>query len=196
MRIWSAACSTGDEAFTTACCIAACLHNFREWKIRILGTDIGIGAVEQATTAVFGERAMRLAPEEYGRRFFIKAKDAQIWQAKPVLTEMVTFRQHNLMDPLRERPFDLVFLKNVLIYFDKDSKERVVDNVRSVKARLKHLAMSVSLPTIITGKSHSVEFPKRVTPICIPFDCAWGYVAVEVGLIEEPAEVEQAANQG
>lgn len=64
------------------------------------------------------------------------------------------------------------------------------------KARLKHLAMSVSLPTIITGKSHSVEFPKRVTPICIPFDCAWGYVAVEVGLIEEPAEVEQAANQG
>ncbi len=62
------------------------------------------------------------------------------------------------------------------------------------KARLKHLAMSVSLPTIITGKSHSVEFPKKVTPICIPFDCEWGYVAVEVGLIEEPAEVAQAAN--
>ena len=57
------------------------------------------------------------------------------------------------------------------------------------KARLKHLAMSVSLPTIITGKSHNVEFPKKVKPICIPFDCEWGFVAVEVGLVEEPTEV-------
>jgi chemotaxis protein CheX len=63
------------------------------------------------------------------------------------------------------------------------------------KARLKHLVMSVSLPTIIVGKSHSVEFPKRVTPICIPFDCEWGSVSVEVGLIEEPADVLQAACQ-
>ena len=63
------------------------------------------------------------------------------------------------------------------------------------KARLKHLEMSVSLPTIIIGRSHSVEFPKKVTPICIPFDCEWGYVAVEVGLIEEPADVPQTAGQ-
>lgn len=63
------------------------------------------------------------------------------------------------------------------------------------KARLKHLAMSVSLPTIVTGKSHRVEFPKKVTPICIPFDCRWGFVAVEVGLIEEPAEVVQALGE-
>ena len=63
------------------------------------------------------------------------------------------------------------------------------------KARLENLAMSVSLPTIIIGKSHSVEFPKKVTPICIPFDCEWGYVAVEVGLVEEPAEVLQTASQ-
>ena len=63
------------------------------------------------------------------------------------------------------------------------------------KARLKHLAMSVSLPTIIVGKSRSVEFPEKVTPICIPFDCEWGSVVVEVGLVEEPAEVLQAACQ-
>ncbi len=44
---------------------------------------------------------------------------------------MVAFRQHNLLDPLRERPFDLVFLKNVLIYFAPESKRRVMDNVRS-----------------------------------------------------------------
>jgi chemotaxis protein methyltransferase CheR len=45
---------------------------------------------------------------------------------------MMTFRQHNLLDPLPERPFDLVFLKNVLIYFDRDSKQRVIANVQKV----------------------------------------------------------------
>ena len=132
LRIWSAACSTGDEAVTAACCIAACLPNFNQWKIRILGTDIGLGAIEQARAAVFGERAMRLVPESYRTRFFQKAKDANVWQARPVITAMLTFRQHNLLDRLREPPQDLVFLKNVLIYFDADSKRRVVNNVREV----------------------------------------------------------------
>ena len=132
LRIWSAACSTGAESFTAACCIAACLPNFRKWQIKILGTDIGVGAVEEAKGAVFGQRAMRLVPQQYRKLYFTKAKDTQTWQAKPVLTEMTAFRQHNLMDPLREKPFDLVFLKNVLIYFDRVSKKQVVANVRSV----------------------------------------------------------------
>lgn len=131
LRIWSAACSTGDETATIACCIAACLPNYQQWKITILGTDIGIGALAQAKSAVFGERAMRLVPEEYARRFFQKARDAQIWQAKPILTDMLAFRQHNLLEPLREKPFDLVFLKNVLIYFDAASKQAVMQHVRS-----------------------------------------------------------------
>jgi len=54
------------------------------------------------------------------------------------------------------------------------------------KAQLERLAMSVSLPTVIAGKNHSVQFPSSVTPVCIPFDCEWGSVAVEVGLVEEP----------
>jgi len=132
LRIWSAACSTGDEPFTAACCIAACLPNHQQWKIEILGTDVGTGALEQAKAAVFGERAMRLVPESYRRRFFTKARDANIWQACPVLTGMVRFRQHNLINPLRGGPFDLVLLKNVLIYFDTASKVRVLENVEAV----------------------------------------------------------------
>ncbi len=129
LRIWSAACSTGDEAATIACCLAAGLPNLQQWKVTILGTDIGIGALEQARSAVFGERAMRLVPEQHKRRFFDKAKDAQIWHAKPILTGMMSFRQHNLMTPFREKGFDLVFLKNVLIYFDTTSKKTVIDYV-------------------------------------------------------------------
>ncbi len=132
LRIWSAACSTGDEAFTVACCIAACLPNRAQWQIRIVGTDIGTGAVEQAKAAVFGERAMKLVPESYKKSYFSKAKGANVWQARPALTGIVSFSQHNLLDPLQERPFDLVILKNVLIYFVPESKQRVMVNVRAV----------------------------------------------------------------
>ena len=55
----------------------------------------------------------------------------------------------------------------------------------SAKAQLDHLALSVSLPSVITGKGHCVEFPRHVTPICIPFDCTWGAIAVEIGLVDE-----------
>lgn len=130
LRVWSAACSTGDEAYTAACCIAACLPHFQQWQIRILGTDIGVGAVAQARAGRFSERAMRLVPASYQARFFVKDAATNQWQARPALTAMTTFRQHNLLDPLPERPFDLVFLKNVLIYFAPASKKRVVENVR------------------------------------------------------------------
>ncbi len=134
LRIWSAASSTGDEAFTAACCIAACLPNFQRWQIRILGTDIGVGAIAQAKTALFSERAMRLVPDGYRARFFSKDARANLWQANLLLTAMVAFRQHNLLDRLGERPFDLVFLKNVLIYFAPAAKNKVVENVRSLIA--------------------------------------------------------------
>jgi len=52
------------------------------------------------------------------------------------------------------------------------------------KAKLEHLSMSVGLPTVVTGKCHSVEFPSRVTPICIPFESKWGPITVEAGLTE------------
>lgn len=61
------------------------------------------------------------------------------------------------------------------------------------KAQLEQLALSVSLPTVITGKDHCIEFPSDVTPVCIPFHCEWGTVTVEVGLIEQPAEARAAA---
>jgi chemotaxis protein CheX len=54
----------------------------------------------------------------------------------------------------------------------------------AAKAQLEHLKMSVSLPSVVTGKSHCIEFPKNTLPICIPFTCKWGSVAVEVGIVE------------
>jgi chemotaxis protein CheX len=59
--------------------------------------------------------------------------------------------------------------------------------VGNAKARLDELQLSISLSTVITGKGHCVEFPRQVTPICVPFESKWGPVAVEVGLSEQSA---------
>ncbi|WP_425615213.1 protein-glutamate O-methyltransferase CheR [Anatilimnocola sp. NA78] len=129
LRIWSAACSTGDEAYSAAACVATNLKQLLPWTIKIIGTDIGIGAVEQARKATFSPRAMKLVPPAQRMRYFASAEEAGFSRAKPELSNLVQFRQHNLLDPLLEQPFDLIFLKNVLIYFDDASKQRVVANV-------------------------------------------------------------------
>jgi len=130
LRIWSAACSTGDEAYTAACCVANAL-DLAKWQIRIFATDIGVEALRQAKTGVFGQRAMRLVPPDLHNRFFTKTPGVEAWHAAPVLGNMLTFRQHNLMEPLHEKQFDLVFLKNVLIYFNEQSKTVVLHHIRA-----------------------------------------------------------------
>lgn len=132
LRIWSAACSSGDEAFTIAACIANDLPGFEQWQIKIIGTDIGLETVKQATAATFGSRAMRLVPAEIRDRWFVQLKGMELWQPHMALRRMTTFRQHNLLEPLHEPAFDLIVLKNVLIYFDTASKQRVVENVRQL----------------------------------------------------------------
>ncbi len=130
VRVWSAACSTGDEAYTIAACLADRLPSLADWEVSILGTDVGADAVAQASNPQFSERAMRLVPETYRRRFFEKSAGANVWMPKPVLREMTRFETHNLLMPLKQSPFDLIVLKNVLIYFDAASKKKVVEQVR------------------------------------------------------------------
>ena len=132
LRVWSAACSTGDEATTIAICIADRLLGSADWDIQIVGTDIGVEVVNAARAAKFSKRAMQHVPDSYRTRYFTKEKDAESWTAKKNVTQWMRFQQHNLLDPLNERPFDLVFLKNVLIYFDQESKKKVIKNIRHV----------------------------------------------------------------
>lgn len=130
VRIWSAACSTGDEATTVACCLADRLTPLNIWKIEILGTDIGADAVRQARELTFSQRAMRLVPDAYKKRYFAADATGAHFVAKPILRSMLRFEVHNLLEPLRQPAFDLIILKNVLIYFDAQSKRRALENVR------------------------------------------------------------------
>jgi chemotaxis protein methyltransferase CheR len=129
LRVWSAACSTGDEAYTMAVCIADALPDFERWQIQIVGTDIGVGVLEEAATPVFNARRMRDVPEKYRKRYFRQRRGEDAWEPVDAIRKLTHFKKHNLMQPLAEAPFDVVFIKNVLIYFDDASKQTVLDHV-------------------------------------------------------------------
>ena len=103
--------------------------NVSSWQINILGTDIAVGALQAARRARFNERAMRHVPPNYRKRFFTEVEQGRTWQPKAQLLSWATFAQHNLLKPMLRGPFDLIVLKNVLIYFDAASKAPVAQHV-------------------------------------------------------------------
>lgn len=158
IRIWSAACSTGDEVYTIATCISDLARTNRSTEFNIVGTDIGVGAVEQARAATFGRRAIAKVPDRLKKTCFTQVGD-ELWQANTTLQKMVNIQQHNLMDPFRVPPFDLIFVKNVLIYFDPKSKQKVLANIDTA---LKPGGFLVTGPA--EGVSEQLRSYKRIHP--------------------------------
>lgn len=128
-KIWSAAASTGEEPYSIAMCAAQSLMDIANWKIDIIGTDISEGALTRARAAEYNARALHLLSDTEKRRYFKGDADGDRWHLSENVKKMVTFRNHNLLDPMRAGPFDCIFIKNVLIYFDEASKRRVVENL-------------------------------------------------------------------
>lgn len=144
IRIWSAACSTGEEPYTIALCLAEYQHKLAGWKIEIVGTDISEQAISKARSGVFGESIVEEIPEKLRSKFFVEQSATKTWEAKPALKQMVTIKRHNLMEPLPESGFDCVFIRNVLIYFGRDSKQKVIENLVRAMARGGYLVVGPS----------------------------------------------------
>ncbi len=131
IRVWSAACSSGEEPYSVAICLSEASVLLRGWNIYILGTDISESSLATAREAVYRQRTFRDMDPSRVNRYFTESDDT--WRLKPNIAQMVKFKNHNLMKPLREPPFDCIFVRNVLIYFDRQSKASVIDNlVRSL----------------------------------------------------------------
>lgn len=128
LRIWSAGCSTGEEAYT----IAMLLHGIdglRNWKIEIIGTDISQRVLQHARRAVYGKSAFRATDEKYVKRFFVEQDDG--FKVCDEIRDLVTISHLNLFDSNRMvmlGKMDLIFCRNVIIYFDLAAKKRVVES--------------------------------------------------------------------
>jgi chemotaxis protein methyltransferase CheR len=144
LRIWSAACSTGEEPYSIALKLLGQRLLLSGWRTSILGTDLSGAVLAAAETGSYDERAVHLVDPKQKQLFFSEDAAAQRWLVKPEVKALVTWKQHNLLRPLREEPFDCIFLKNVLIYFDTESKKTVVRNVIDALAKGGYLVIGAT----------------------------------------------------
>ncbi|CQR46690.1 Chemotaxis protein methyltransferase Cher2 [Paraliobacillus sp. PM-2] len=123
LKIWSAACSTGDEPYTLAMMLSQYIDLSR---VNILATDIDEKILERAKKGVYTERALKEVPEDLKKKFFVQQDSDYIIDEK--LKKSITFKKHNLLSDPYPKGFDLIVCRNVLIYFTEKAKENIYYN--------------------------------------------------------------------
>lgn len=136
LRIWSAACSSGEEPYTLAMLVHRTLGvRLADWRVEILGTDISEKVLSLAQSAKYTSYAMRSTSDLLKQRYFVA--DGSGWTVRPEIRQMVGFELHNLKDRLaakRHGTWDVIFCRNVMIYFDDKMKNDVLTTFAEVLA--------------------------------------------------------------
>lgn len=131
IRIWSAGSSTGEEAYTAAICLLEGVPSPESWQLSVTGTDINRISLEQARAGRYASRAVQAVPPHLLERYF--DQDSGLYRVKPVVKSLVQFHSHNLVkDPcelLGLTDFDVVFCRNVTIYFNLDTTKQVIEKI-------------------------------------------------------------------
>jgi len=137
LRVWSAACSSGEEPLTLAIQIHRTLGSrLRDWTVEILGTDISERMLEVAASGVYPDYALRSTPSLIKNRYFTRTDGG--WRIDPDVHRLVSFETHNLRDRLaakRHGVWDVIFCRNVMIYFDDQMKREVAQTFADQLAR-------------------------------------------------------------
>lgn len=128
LRIWSAGCSTGEEPYTIAmlCCASGLL---RDWEVDIFASDISQRVIQTARRGTFGQSSFRNMPDGLQERYFEKLADNR-YRINDGIKQMVTFGKVNLFDEHKTgilNEVDLIFCRNVIIYFDVEAKKKVIE---------------------------------------------------------------------
>jgi chemotaxis protein methyltransferase CheR len=131
LNIWSAASSTGQEPYTIAMTIREHFPRLLGWKIRVLATDLSTQVIDRACRGVYSRfDANRGLPAKLVAKYFHRVGTE--WELSPKIRSMVEFRAMNLIGPwLPFPPMDIIFLRNVLIYFDAEAKKKVLAEATS-----------------------------------------------------------------
>jgi chemotaxis protein methyltransferase CheR len=163
LRIWCAACSTGQEPYSLAMLIHEHFPQLRDWKISILATDLSPTVLKVAAAGDYSQfEVNRGLPAAYLIKYFTKQGDR--WQVKPEIKQYVQFRPMNLIQPWPILPpFDLVFLRNVMIYFDVATKKMILKRVRNCLLPHGHLFLGTAETTMnLDPEYQPVTFDRTV----------------------------------
>ncbi|MBE6340830.1 MAG: protein-glutamate O-methyltransferase CheR [Marinilabiliaceae bacterium] len=133
VKIWSAACSSGEEPYT----ISIVLNEFKEEHpqigFSILGTDISLNVLDKAAKGIYAEKEVELMPLNLKKKYFLRSKDRKnpTVKVQPILQKNISLQYLNLMDSVYDLKdtFDVIFCRNVLIYFDRETQEKVINKL-------------------------------------------------------------------
>lgn len=122
LRIWSAACSTGQEPYSIAMCLKEKAQELAGWRVEIVATDLSCEVLEKAKSGIYSQfEVQRGLPVQLLVKYFTQVGES--WQISPEIRGMVQHRQLNLLQDFSHLgKFDVIFCRNVLIYFDQDTK--------------------------------------------------------------------------
>lgn len=148
LRLWTAGCASGEEAYTLAILLSRMIHDLKDWQVHILATDINPRALQKAASGLYGKWSFRDTPPEVIEKYFVK-REAR-WEILPHLKRMVTFAYHNLAaDPYpalanQTNAMDLILCRNVLMYFAPAQVRKVLQNLGKSLVELGWLIVSLT----------------------------------------------------
>jgi len=136
IRIWSSACSSGEEPYSIAMTIMETIPDWQNWDIKILATDLDSDILARAQLGCYNADRVKGLDAKRVARFFVESREGaeRTYQVIPELANLITFRQINLMHDLpMPGPLDAVFCRNVVIYFDKDTQRALFARIAKLQ---------------------------------------------------------------
>ena len=136
IRLWSSACSSGEEPYSMAMTVIETIPDWQKWDIKILATDLDSDILARAKRGIYTADRLKGVDSTRQSRFFTEIKEgaATAYQVTPELAQLVTFKQINLMNDLPMRgPLDVIFCRNVVIYFDKETQRALFTRIAKVQ---------------------------------------------------------------
>ena len=148
LRIWSAGCATGQEAYSIAMVVNEMFKENHMWDTRILASDIDTASLKFAYRGRYPKKSIQQVPTKYLNRYFRRGtgKDSGFFLVREALKKRLLFRRLNFVDfdfPFRS-PVDIIFCRNVMIYFDIEVKKRLIDNFFHILERDGFLCLGAS----------------------------------------------------
>lgn len=132
-KVWSAGCSSGEEPYTLSIVLSEYMLQCPNFDFSIFATDISSRILQKAVTAIYDQSRIDMIPMTIKKRYFLKSKDSDSKSVRviPQLRSRITFKRLNFMDAVYDAPhaFDLILCRNVLIYFDRDTQESVINKL-------------------------------------------------------------------
>ncbi len=129
LSIWSAGCSSGEEPYTLSILLKEYFSKKPgKWDTKILATDISQKALSAAKKGTYTANGLKDMPKEWIEKYFIPSSDKKTYTVCEEIRNNVVFKTFNLMEPIKfKRNFDVIFCRNVMIYFDKDTRDNLVN---------------------------------------------------------------------